>query len=99
DWVFLRGVDDVDIAEQRHGTAVRNGVQLNRLTLRIAESGAQLVGTCAADHIQRIRELRSARLIGDVSKHAGSLAVLDLPEHLPAKLKIVTLLVDRVGTV
>ena len=40
-------------------------------------------------------ELRSARLVSDVAQHFTDLAVFDFPKRLAAKLKIVSLVIDR----
>src|SRR5437867_8524069 len=96
---MLCSVDDVDIAEQRDWTAVRNGIQLLWLALTVIERRSKSVCAFPAHKRQRIPKVRRARLIRDVAKHSNALAVLNFPKHLTAELKVVALLIDGIRTV
>src|SRR5262245_49626420 len=88
------GVEHIDLTKAgRHG-AVRHRRDLLRLALAAVKAAAEVVGRRVAEPVHRIPEIRGAALVGDVAQHAAELAVLDLVEHLPAELEIVTLLID-----
>src|SRR5688572_18375139 len=72
-----------------------HGVGLAGLPLSIAERAAQLVTPRAADHVERVPELRRSQLVCDVLEHADDLAAADFIVELSAELGVVALLVDR----
>src|SRR6266545_4519743 len=90
----LRRSNDVDVAEERDRTAMRDRVQLGWLAFGIRQRAAELIGLAAADHRHRVPEVRCARHIRDVAQLARLPAVADFPERLSAELKVVALLID-----
>src|SRR5208337_218538 len=88
------GVEDRDALEARGNRTVRHRRKLHGLRLSAGERSAQLIGGFATDTIEAVPEGYRAPLIGDIAQHRPELALVDLPEQLPAKLKIVALLVD-----
>src|SRR5688500_18437054 len=72
-----------------------HGIGLRRFALAIVEGAAQRIGGWSAQAVAGIPEIGRARLISNVSQHAGDFALFDFPEGLAAELEIVTLLVDR----
>src|SRR5688500_49692 len=73
---------------------MRDGGRLRGLTLAGAERSPELVAAIAAEHVERVPDLRSADLVGHVLEHPDDLAATDLIEELPTELRVVPLLVD-----
>src|SRR5678815_3161437 len=92
-------VQNVDLREPCNRTSVADRVALHRLPLAVAERAPELVGGLAAEHVERLPELRRVRLVGDVAQLRRDLPVLDLPEGLAAELEVVALVIDRVAAV
>src|SRR5678816_3946512 len=65
----------------------------------VADRAPELVGGLAAEHVERLPELRRFRLVGDVAQLRRDLPVLDFPEGLAAELEVVALVIDRVAAV
>src|SRR4029078_5660551 len=92
-------IEDVDLGEAGDRAAVADRVALHRLSLAVAERAAELIRGAAAQHVERLPELRRVRLVGDVAQLRRDLPVLHLPEGLPAELEVVALVIDRVAAV
>ena len=76
-----------------------DGVRLSRFAFTVIKAAAQFISRLAAQRITRVPEIRGSRLVGNISQHSTDLAILNLPECLTAKLKVVALLIDRITTV
>src|SRR5512141_3125086 len=72
-----------------------DGVRLRRLTLPVTERSAKPVALWPADHVHRVPEIRSARLICNVLQHSRDLPAFHFVEHLAGELEIVPLVIDR----
>src|SRR5512141_1182305 len=72
-----------------------DGVRLRRLTLPVTEGSAKPVALWPADHVHRVPEIRSARLICDILQHSRDLAAFHFIEHLAGELEVVSLMIDR----
>src|SRR5690606_8523056 len=92
-----RGVDHVLAVETRGRGAVRDRRGLPRLALAIEERATEPEIAFVADRGTGVPELRRTDLVGRILDLAGDLAVADLVEQLSAELRVVALLVDRVG--
>src|SRR4029079_9061709 len=90
---------DVDAAEQRARTAVRDGGDLAWLPLAAVECTAENIGFGAADRFHGSPEVRRRRLVCDIPELSGQPAVLDAEELLPGGLEGVTLHLDRTRAV
>src|SRR5215471_6961573 len=94
-----RRVDHVHIAKKRDRAAVGDGIRLLRLSLAVGERAAKSVCAFSAKQRHRIPEVWRTGLISNVAQHSDALAIFDLPENLTSKLKVVALLINRVGTI
>src|SRR4051812_30859443 len=92
-------IQNVDFGEARDWASMADGIALRRLAFAIAERATELIGRLAAEHVAGLPELGRVRLVGEIAKLRGDLAVLDLPERLAAKLKVVALMIDAVAPV
>src|SRR5262249_3398447 len=79
--------------------AVRDRGELGGLPLSAEDRAAEIIGGLVAKRVERVPEIRSPALIGDVAQHLAPLAVLDLVEQLAGELEIVALLVDAPAAV
>ena len=76
---------------------MRNAIRLSRLALAVVGRTRDLIRCLAAEAVERAPKVSCSRLIGDVPEHPDNFAALDLPEGLAAKLKVISLLVDRIA--
>src|SRR5216117_3785449 len=89
-----RRVEDVDVTEPGHRTAVAHRIGLGRFALAVVHGAVDFVGRPAAQPVARIPKISGARLISDIAQHRAHTALLDFPKGLAAKLEIVALLID-----
>src|SRR5688572_29637264 len=92
---LLRGVEDVDLPEERRRTPMRHGRNLSGLSLATIERATKHIGRRSANGLQRVPEVCCARLVGDVLHLPDDLAAAHLKELLTGKLKVIALHVDR----
>src|SRR5262245_24833372 len=91
-------VQHINLSKAGDRATVADSAHLRGFALAVAERAAQLIRRLPAQGVACSPEIRCARLISNVAQHAGDLPLLDFPEGLPAKLEVVTLLVDRIAT-
>src|ERR1051326_2516354 len=97
---FLGGsIEDVDLPEAGHRTAVADSVGLSRLAFAVISCPVQFVGSLSAQSVAGIPEIGRARLIRNIPKHLAELPILNLPKSLAAELEIVSLLIERPSSV
>src|SRR6476646_7517538 len=77
---------------------MRHCTSLRGLPLTIIECAAAAVIVGIADGVYGVPELLCIALVSYVFEQAGDLAVFDFVSELAAELKIIALLVYRVGT-
>src|SRR5262245_10101416 len=78
--IVLSRINHVDVSEQRDRTPMRHSVQLLRLALTVTQRRAEFIRALSAEKCQRIPEIGSSGLIGDVSQHSCPFTVLDFPK-------------------
>src|SRR5687767_14344378 len=76
-----------------------DSIRLSRFTFAVVETSAQLVCRLTTQCVTRVPEVSSARLIRHVAHHPTHFPISDFPESLTSKLKVVTLLINRIAAV
>lgn len=71
-----------------------DSIRLIGLALAIVEAAAELIRCLTAKPVAGIPEVCGSRLVSHIAQHLATFSVLDFPENLAAKLKIVALLID-----
>src|SRR5687768_5610728 len=92
---LLCRIEDVDLPEERCGTAVRDRRDLLGLTFAAIEGATEHVRGGPAHGFHRIPEVGRTRLIRDVLHLPHDLAAAYAEEFLARELKVVPLHVDR----
>src|SRR5262249_48250542 len=92
-------IQNIDARESRDRTAVADRVALRGLPLAVAERATELICRLAAQQVAGLPEFRRVRLVREIAKLSGDLAVLHFPERLAAELEVVALMIDAVARV
>src|SRR5262245_64731498 len=85
---------DHDLPNQQPRRPMRDAIRLRRLTLRVATRAELPILARMSRRIEVAPEVRRDRVVRHIGHLTSDLAVLDLPENVPAELAIVPLLVD-----
>ena len=76
-----------------------HGVRLTWFAFAVIEAAPEFISRATSQAVARTPKVSRARLISNVAQHASNFSILDFPECLPAKLEVVTLLIDRVAAI
>src|SRR5207244_3571422 len=90
----LSAADDADIAKPRMGRGMRHPARLPRLSLAAGKETVLAAIGRIGDRIAGAPELRRDSVVDHVAQHVHPFPILNEPEGIPAKLKVVPLLVD-----
>src|SRR5215469_3765741 len=88
-----------DLPKPRGSGAVPCAHDLLRLSLTAVRRAPKRPLVARTDGIHRIPKFRGNSRVRRILQHAQALAILDLPTHLGAKLKVVAFIVNRPGAV
>src|SRR5438105_9040312 len=91
---FVSGTD-LYIPEPRRRRPVSRSHCLHRLALAAVRRAPKRPLVARADGLHRVPELRGNSGIGRILEHAPQFAAFNLPANLAAKLKVVTLVINR----
>src|SRR6202522_606613 len=84
-----------DLAKPRRRSPMPRSHHLLRLSLAAIRRTPQRPLVTRADRLQRVPEFRRDSRVRRILHHPNPLAILDLPPDLAAKLKVITLVVNR----
>src|ERR1041385_2574383 len=92
-------IDHVDSSKPCRDRSVRHRRNLLRLALAAIKRPAEVIFVLAANPVARIPEIDRVSLVRHIPQHRPDLSIPDLVKKLPAKLEIVSLLVDAPASV
>src|SRR5215203_4988724 len=92
------GIKYIDAVKSGSGASVRYGTCLARFSLTISEGSKATVILLITCLHTLVPEILCIALISYIFNHAGNLSIFNFIKQLSAKLKVVTLLINRIRT-